>query len=72
MGRAAVYQVSGKDIIMSVVYFRTDGNEEIATGHIMRCLSIARACASLSMGVRFLVSDENSVSILKERFAFPD
>ncbi len=57
---------------MSVVYFRTDGNEEIATGHIMRCLSIARACASLSMKVCFLVSDETSTTILKERFSFPE
>lgn len=57
---------------MSTVYFRTDGNEEIATGHIMRCLSIARACRSLSMEVCFLVSDEKSVSLLEERFASPD
>ncbi len=61
----------GKDDPMSAIYFRTDGNEEIATGHIMRCLSIARACASLSMKVRFLVSDEKSVSLLEERFASP-
>lgn len=57
---------------MSTVYFRTDGNEKIATGHIMRCLSIARACRSLAMEVCFLVSDEKSVSLLKERFASPD
>lgn len=57
---------------MSAIYFRTDGNEEIATGHIMRCLSIARACAALSMEVRFLVADDKSVSVLEERFSFPD
>lgn len=56
---------------MSVVYFRTDGNEEIATGHIMRCLSVARACAALSMEARFLVSDEKSAAVLEERFSFP-
>lgn len=56
---------------MSVVYFRTDGNEEIATGHIMRCLSIARACTALSMDARFLVSDEKSTALLEERFSFP-
>lgn len=61
----------GKGVAMSVIYFRTDGNEEIATGHIMRCLSIARACASLSLEVRFLVSDNRSVSLLKERFSVP-
>lgn len=57
---------------MSAVYFRTDGNEKIATGHIMRCLSIARACRSLSMDIYFLVSDEKSISLLEERFVFPD
>jgi len=57
---------------MSTVYFRTDGNEEIATGHIMRCLTIARACRILSMEVCFLVSDEKSVSLLEERFASLD
>lgn len=56
---------------MSAVYFRTDGNEQIATGHIMRCLSIARACRSLFMEVSFLVSDEKSISLLEERFASP-
>lgn len=57
---------------MSAVYFRTDGNEKIATGHIMRCLSIARACRSLSMEVSFLVSDEKSASLLEERFTSPE
>lgn len=57
---------------MPTIYFRTDGNEEIATGHIMRCLSIARACAALQLTCSFLVSDETSLSLLQERFAFPD
>ena len=57
---------------MPTIYFRTDGNEEIATGHIMRCLSIARACTALQITCCFLVADETSLSILQERFAFPD
>lgn len=61
-----------KDPTMPTIYFRTDGNGEIATGHIMRCLSVARACAALHAKVCFLVSDETSLSILQERFAFPD
>lgn len=56
---------------MSAVYFRTDGNEKIATGHLMRCLSIARACRTLSVDACFLVSDEKSVSLLEERFTSP-
>lgn len=54
---------------MSVIYFRTDGNEKIATGHIMRCLSIARACSALNVSVCFLVSDETSADVLRQRFS---
>lgn len=53
------------------IYFRTDGNKEIATGHIMRCLSIARACAKQNAGVTFIVSDEESLALLQERFTAP-
>lgn len=53
---------------MQKIFFRVDGNEEIATGHIMRCLSIARACVSFGAKVCFLVSDETSQTLLQERF----
>lgn len=54
------------------IYFRTDGNTEIATGHIMRCLAIARARAKQNAHVTFIVSDEESLTLLQERFAIPD
>lgn len=57
---------------MSAVYFRCDGNKEIAMGHIMRCLSIARACAALHAEICFIVSDEESVSVLEKQFAYPN
>ncbi len=57
---------------MPVIYFRTDGNETIATGHLMRCLSIARACNKLGAEVCFLVADETSESLLQSRFLTPD
>ncbi len=53
------------------IYFRTDGNAEIATGHIMRCLAIARACAKANARVTFIVSDEESLALLQERFTAP-
>lgn len=49
-----------------LIYFRTDGNSQIATGHLMRCLSIAQACQALSLPVCFLVSDEDSAALLKQ------
>lgn len=57
---------------MRSIYFRTDGNEEIATGHIMRCLSIARACVPFNAKITFVVSDQKSESVLRERFEFQD
>lgn len=48
-----------------IVYFRTDGNSHIATGHLVRCLSIADACFSLGMKVCFLVSDPESKALLQ-------
>lgn len=56
---------------MTEIYFRTDGNSEIATGHLMRCLTIARACRHRDAAVTFIVSDEESLSLLRERFALP-
>lgn len=53
---------------MTDIYFRTDGNSEIATGHLMRCLAIARTCLHKGASVTFVVSDEESRSLLEERF----
>lgn len=47
-----------------LILIRTDGNVQIAAGHIMRCLAIADACMTLGMEVRFLVSDQESASFL--------
>lgn len=56
---------------MSDIYFRTDGNSKIATGHIMRCLAIARACVKKGADVKFIVSDRQSTSLVQECFAIP-
>lgn len=49
-----------------LIYIRTDGNSKIASGHLVRCFSIALACQSIGMEVRFLVSDRESLHLLKE------
>ncbi len=60
---------------MADIYFRVDGNSIISTGHIMRCLSIARACRKIMNGkgfpgeIRFLVSDRESEALLRERMS---
>ena len=60
----------------SVIYIRADGNTEIATGHLVRCLSIARAFKkelqaagttftdSDGFPITFLVSDQESKALL--------
>ena len=47
-----------------IVYIRTDANSEIATGHVMRCMSIADELVSRGIAVVFLVSDDNSKNII--------
>ena len=46
-----------------VIYIRTDGNKDIAAGHIMRCLTIAHEIITMGHPVCFLVSDAESLSI---------
>lgn len=48
-----------------LIYIRTDGNSKIASGHLVRCLSVALACRELGMEVCFLVSDDDSYCLLK-------
>lgn len=52
-----------------IIYIRTDGNSQIASGHLVRCFSIAQACKMLGMDVSFLVSDEESSALLREIFS---
>lgn len=56
-----------------VIYIRTDGNSQIATGHLVRCLSIARALRKEavnkhSLSICFLLSDEESRRLLESFF----
>lgn len=50
-----------------MIFFRADMNETIATGHIMRCLSIADAAREAGEESCFIVADENACNLLKER-----
>lgn len=54
----------------SIIYIRTDGNSQIATGHLVRCLSIARALRKEAsdkcpLSICFLLSDEESRRLLE-------
>lgn len=48
-----------------MIGIRVDSNSIIATGHIMRCLSIARAIRKLNYRVLFISADENPRKLLE-------
>lgn len=50
-----------------MLYIRADMNDVIATGHIMRCLSIADAAAETGEDTVFIAADLQPAALLKER-----
>lgn len=50
-----------------MLYIRADMNEQIATGHLMRCLSVADAVRQCGGEVTFILADEQAVPLLQER-----
>lgn len=47
-----------------MLYIRTDSNNKIATGHVMRCISIAKAMEKNNEEVIFITSDHNSDELI--------
>ena len=50
-----------------MIFFRTDANDEIATGHMMRCLTVAKELKILGEKVVFLISDYKSAKLLDSK-----
>lgn len=50
-----------------MILFRTDGNSEIGTGHIMRCLSLADAFRALGEEAVFAAADETMKWLIEKR-----
>lgn len=49
-----------------MIYIRTDANEYIATGHMMRCITISNNIKKLGGEVMFVVSDNTSAKLLEQ------
>lgn len=47
-----------------MIFIRADANEKIGTGHVMRCLSIARAFASVGKEVVFITADHKGDALI--------
>ncbi|MBB2184188.1 UDP-2,4-diacetamido-2,4,6-trideoxy-beta-L-altropyranose hydrolase [Lachnospiraceae bacterium MD1] len=53
-----------------MIAFRADANSEIGSGHIMRCLSIAKALQKLEQDIVFITADDNGKELIR-REHFP-
>lgn len=49
------------------LYIRADMNQTIATGHVMRCLSIADAARKMDIDTIFISADSEPAELIKER-----
>lgn len=47
-----------------IIWIRADGNSHVATGHLMRCLSICHALKKLGASVFFITADAESADLL--------
>lgn len=50
-----------------MLYIRVDGNDIIATGHVMRCLAIAEKMRKIGEDVTFILADECPKDIIENR-----
>lgn len=54
------------------IVIRCDGNRKIGTGHLMRCLTIARELRDKGTSVLFVTADGESRQLLTERMTDPE
>lgn len=50
-----------------MILFRADGNDQIGSGHVMRCLSLADAFREIGQDAVFVAADDHLKSVIQER-----
>lgn len=50
-----------------MIWIRADANKEIGMGHLMRCLSVAKALKARGVDVLFLMADDEAAELLSAR-----
>lgn len=50
-----------------MIFFRVDANEQIASGHLMRCLAIAEECRKQGESCSFLLAEDKETDRITER-----
>jgi len=50
-------------------YIRADANSQIATGHVMRCMSIAEALERRNYRCIFIMADREGEALLKGKYS---
>ena len=53
-----------------MIFIRTDSNNEVATGHVMRCITIADKLIKYGEKVQFIVKDVDTVNLLDGKFEY--
>lgn len=53
--------------LVEKVFIRTDANQTVAGGHVMRCLSVADALSARGTEVGFVLSDDGPAGAIRER-----
>ena len=53
-----------------MIFIRTDSNNEVATGHVMRCITIADKLIKYGEKVKFIVKDVDTVNLLDGKFEY--